>query len=506
MVSLRKLFLIPTALVALAGIASAVTTVNCSVPTVVGSTGVLRVEGKTEALPTLVSTCTAPGVALAAGELLTINVFPTGGITFTGLGTTTPSAAVTAATIGFPILNIASTAGVAPIASQTAYTAVVVSPSTITFSVKLPVIATDNTFKLTFDNLLVDASGLASGGSAGVSISVADITGNLDSKIFGAGATASFNANAPNIALALKSLSVTSFHGATPAVVAAGPALTACSTDAPFNVTAVALAGNGKLFDNISFTPILPTALQATARVTFSVNNLPSGVKLYVPVHIDFGTLLSGKADLVAGYDANLAGGYLASVVGGTGTQYALLPPTGTAVYQITTAASSGADALTVPVIYTANGPVLAAAPVSISAGYAPTGTTPVPRFAAGSVIESNFITETPCASTLFFPYVVAGGGYDTGIAISSSGVFGDASKAASGQCVISFMGKGAPMTTKTLDVTVGQTNAFDIVGSMPTANFYGYAVAKCNFLNASGYAYVANSTGGTASYLPLMP
>ena len=278
--------------------------------------------------------------------------------------------------------------------------------------------------------------------------------------------------------------------------------LSACGVDKDFDVTKAGGNEDNPItpIDTIKFKPVITSAFTANGRVAFTVTNIPAGVKLYVPLYIASGTVVG---DLLAGYDATtLAGGYLASVTAGDGVLYGMVPASGTVVYQIGVV-GNGTDSLDVPLFETSATPVLAASPVSLAAGYAPVGGTSIPRFVAGTTIASDFFKVDACTSSLFFNYVIAQGGYDTGIAISSSGVNGDASKASSGQCVVSFYGTDAPTDTKTLDVVVGTTNAFDIKGAMPDANFYGYAVAKCNFRNATGYAFVANSNGSTASYLP---
>ena len=95
MVSLRKLFLVPAALVLVAGVASAAaaTVINCAAPA--PSTGVLRSEGRTELLPTLTFSCTvAPTIADTAVPF-TVSVYPTGTATFTSPATGAKAPAIT---------------------------------------------------------------------------------------------------------------------------------------------------------------------------------------------------------------------------------------------------------------------------------------------------------------------------------------------------------------------------------------------------------------------------
>ena len=496
MVSLRKLFLIPAALVLVSGIASAVVpTISCTLTP--NSLQVLRAEGRTELLPPVAYACTiSNGSAVVADTApFQLQVITTGPM-FTS-ATVEPTITITPGTGAIYTLKTATMSG-----------------NVMTFTgVNLPNTTVAGTFGMSISGLRVDATAMTQASTLGLSVftTLTDGTKATSGAIFLVGALPLAPiSQITNLATALKSLTVTdSYSVATPATAIA---LTACQTDGKVDLTKT-----GTAYDAVTFAPVLSSSFTSTytggapivgavaTRLAISFGNIPAGVTLYVPLAVGILPHVIGSAfaELLTGYDSTtLAGGFPASLTAGTTDLLFPVPASGIVVYQVTDP-GNGTTSFTMPTYYLANGPVLSGA-VNVMAGYAPVGGTTVPRFMPLGTVSTGFVTEGPCSATLFFPYVVAGGGYDTGIAISSSGVLGDASKAASGQCVISFMGKGAPMTTKTLDVTVGQTNAFDIVGSMPTANFYGYAVAKCNFLNASGYAYVANSTGGTASYLPL--
>lgn len=498
MVSLRKLFPIVASLVLATGIASAVT-INC-IP--VGSTtNVLRAEGKTEPIANITYACT-PGAAVPAATDFTLQLFVGGGVTVTSQdASVTAGTHIATATVGADV-NLG-----------------IVSGNSITWTgVNIP--AGAGNFNIVLSNLLIDASMIPTGGTIGINVLAASSnSGNVDSAIFGA-APGSPISQLANVAIALKSLNVTNTAGGTVFAATDSTAktvkipkcavFTKFSTEKPTTDPDNAAA----VLTTIKYTGILSSSFPANPttgqRLTYTISNLPAGVGLWVPnkIVVSHGTapvVIDTEADLVLGYGADLSGGYLASVVSGSDI-YTKLPASGTAVYQISVAPATASTEISLSVFAQAENPTATTALTTISAGYAPVGTSAIPRFAAGGIVATDLIHLTDCTTTLFFPYVVVGGGYDTGLAVANAGSdVTDPTSALDGKCVFTFNGDGAPTATHDLTVKAGQTNAFDLLTAYPTGNFSGYAVAACNFQGGAGYTFVVNSKGSTASYLPMV-
>ena len=142
-------------------------------------------------------------------------------------------------------------------------------------------------------------------------------------------------------------------------------------------------------------------------------------------------------------------------------------------------------------------------------------GQVPTPRFAVVKTQEGRWTTINLCQTTLLFPYVIGGGGFDTGIAIANTSMdpFGTVNQI--GSCKLYGYGVTLGATSNTAAqptvpgcdaiangvagtncfavVPAGQVMAVQASGTNIFPGFQGYVIAVCNFQYAHGYAAVTD-------------
>ncbi|MEO8661453.1 MAG: hypothetical protein ABI693_23490 [Bryobacteraceae bacterium] len=176
---------------------------------------------------------------------------------------------------------------------------------------------------------------------------------------------------------------------------------------------------------------------------------------------------------------------------------------------------STTGAAMTVTLSY---GPGLSTARVPYSLpSFSPTATT-----SAG-----NLVSISPCVTNLLFPYVVSdGANFDTGVAIANTSmdgadgdIFATHTSGQTGSCKIWFFGTGAPSGPQTTPtIAAGSVYGFSLysgdstngasIAPIAALTKGGYAIAKCNFQFAHGYAFIQNvglPTKFAQSYLALV-
>ena len=138
-----------------------------------------------------------------------------------------------------------------------------------------------------------------------------------------------------------------------------------------------------------------------------------------------------------------------------------------------------------------------------------------------------NLVTISPCVTNLLFPYVVSdGANFDTGVAIANTSmdgadgdVFATHTSGQTGSCKIWFFGTGAPSGPQTTPtIAAGSVYGFSLysgdstngasIAPIAALTKGGYAIAKCNFQFAHGYAFIQNvglPTKFAQSYLALV-
>jgi len=159
-------------------------------------------------------------------------------------------------------------------------------------------------------------------------------------------------------------------------------------------------------------------------------------------------------------------------------------------------------------------------------AAYSSSG--PIPEFSSTVNVPtapSALFNISLCQTVLLFPYVTDFYGFDTGIAISNTGLDPLPSSLTAvgetGTCTVTFFGDDAIATTLGTNgaytspkaLSPGETWAFSMstidpgYNSTPTYGTTGYAIGVCNFQYAHGYSFVSD-TGirqFAAAYLALI-
>ena len=113
-----------------------------------------------------------------------------------------------------------------------------------------------------------------------------------------------------------------------------------------------------------------------------------------------------------------------------------------------------------------------------------------VPRFVDKST-PSIIIAVVPCQTFLMFPFVVHGGGLDTGLAISNTSSDPVGTLAESGICTLSAFGANAPGPINTPNIAAG--TVYSTLASASFPGFSGYVFAVCNFQFAHGFAFISD-------------
>jgi hypothetical protein len=345
--------------------------------------------------------------------------------------------------------------------------------------------------------------------------------------------------------------------------------------------TAAGNAATGSEFLNNSETGLVPNGVPAAyafpfpfggnnassgTRLQVVINNIPAGMALYAPLLVNNDNAaptgqLSLTSSLTGPFGAptpvQATGAFGTFVVGLTAfgtaqaninhgqiSQLTVSGTTATAVYEVTTQSPIAIEAYSIPIfaVAAAGSLVPTTAPLTVTVSFAPVPTaltaplTNIPSFVNLSTAV-NVSNEVSCSTTLLFPYVTQGSGFDVGIAIEDTSVdnlaTGGKSSATNqgGTCGLNYYGVGGsitPSATGTLFVNSGSTTAFTFtpysstVAATATAGpgasnllsvlnpgFTGYIIAQCGFQFAHGYAYVFTNYGTAnatvTSYLPLV-
>lgn len=251
-----------------------------------------------------------------------------------------------------------------------------------------------------------------------------------------------------------------------------------------------------------------------TQGTTFAVtfNNLnAAGVNYYVPA-----VITNAPLTLTAFTSAVSTTAATPVASPGAGTLILLTPNasgSATIYYQVTAAATSGTEQATISLTeaipstaavtsYTSTPASVSILLVGPSTGYPEYSSSQTAYTATQTTSASGNGVLTPCSTTLLFPYLVNGTGFDTGVAITnaSTGTGNASISPTTGSCSVTFYGTGAPTTNpySTGSVTTGTTAAFDLSTAAP--GFTGYAIAVCNFQGAHGYAFISYGLGSTSA------
>jgi hypothetical protein len=502
MASFRKFALVALALVIFAGLLSAAAPTVTVTSTYAGFTG-FRAEGLTEPIPPI---------------LIDFKGMPAGAATYDIL---------LYGTSGAPITSPASAVGQSLSAGSTAGTVTILGGA-VKISGVIFVPDENGEAKLTVSGLRIDANAIGANNIVSLnSVLVPSNGSNDNSTVIGAETPATLTFGIVTTSLSVANDATCS--GCQISDTVTGPAWgPATSTVDP--------TGNGGnpigLFD-VTFTPLYAGAFataapEAALRFTFMVNNLPANLALWVPQSVTvvpavyLGNALvtpAITAQLVAGADANGAGGSLASATDWIYRLNAAGTTSGQATYQLSATIPTVVP-VQIPVYSSKDGTLsltTAANPVTLTGSYAPLSTdiaadpyktAGLLRFAATSgQTSSGFLATKPSSVSVSLPYVVTGSGWVSGLAIVNTGSSNTiyTNSGATGACTLNFFSPDgvtpAPAALKTPAIVPGGT--IGIVLSDPaylgTTGYYGPIVLQCNFDNVAVYSYVAGDNTSAA-------
>jgi hypothetical protein len=269
-------------------------------------------------------------------------------------------------------------------------------------------------------------------------------------------------------------------------------------------------------------------------RIQLVFNNVPAGLSLYVPAGINSdvageGTLLlvtsataaeGSNATSVTAVSNGPYGSFTAGVGVGPLSQLTVATGTATAVYEVSTQNPLTIEAYSIPVFPVASAGTVSATTsgMTVTVSFAPIVTSTVaplatiPSFISLST-ALNVANEVPCSTTLLFPYVTQGSGFDFGIAIENTSTdnLGKAGVSSatnqSGTCLANFYGTGGSVTpsaagtpfpgpTGSTGNVFGPGTGSATLLSVLDPGFTGYIIVLCNFQYAHGYGYVFTNYG----------
>jgi hypothetical protein len=101
--------------------------------------------------------------------------------------------------------------------------------------------------------------------------------------------------------------------------------------------------------------------------------------------------------------------------------------------------------------------------------------------------------------SMLLFPYASNQAGFDTGIVIANTTADPFGTAQASGTCMMTFYGSGAPaQPVTTAAIAPGQTDT-NLVSTL-APGFQGYLIVQCKFPLARGWGFFSNAAAKEAA------
>jgi hypothetical protein len=517
MADFRKRFLgLTGALAAFTGIAYGQATCTASSPG-----GIIRAEGTTEQVAPLIITCSGAGT-------------PQGSVSIQ-------------ATVGLPVTskslgNGAIEASATATGQSTVNGTLSANGTQINFSaVQVPALpGGGGSYQILIDNVRVNATSLSVGSGSpppvteSVFLSGTPVTPTATSAVNVAFAESGISAKGFKTLADATSASATTGANNFPVCTAATPGGSLTDpTKPPTGVSNVIQINEGfqsafKTVANegpqLAVSGTNSNAVNSGTRIKLVFANVPSGVTIYLPTTV--GSVAGGGVLTLTASETGALSAVTATTPSSTNglsglnaavAAIATSGGTGTAIYEVTADNLSVTDQYNVPVWVWApsNTVTPSSAAMTTSVSFAPTGSTNVPNFVIGS--STTAITGSlfqPCTTSLLFPYVVNGLGFDTGIVLSNTSTdpFGsNGAKPSPGACTLNFYGTGAPTPATGVNApggsqASGTVNAFLLSSVAP--GFQGYMIAVCNYQYGHGLAFIAynlgQNNGATTTYIPL--
>jgi len=517
----KKVFGLAGAALAFAGMAFG-QTATCAGPG--ANANFIPAEATTAQVAQLTFTCT--GAAGFAGGLMNVQIFltptvpVTSKVTASATSTTEAVASVGAAALVGAVAPAGSIQGVItgnsitfngiPLAAGVAAQVVTISnirvnPTSVAVGTGVPPTISETAF----------ISGAAATPVALAATTVAFVQNGISSKQFkGTTALASYATGALVASPSTTPATFVICNAYKPSTAIAGSTATIVQINENF-VSAFRAASEGPQVTTIGAGAI-GNAANTNDRMKLSFANVPTGVTIYVPVapipsqngaglaKIQATSSETGAFAAITASTASAvtSGGGQAWVYGGGVAAVTLASGSGSVVFDVTTEDLNNLDQFNIPIfiVTTSNTVPGSATPFTVSASYAPVGSTQIPNFVVGSSTTAlTGATFNLCTTSLLFPFVTNQLGFDTGIAISNTSTdpFGTlGATAQAGTCSLNFYGSGAPSPANVTTPNVPTGTVFTQVLSGVAAGFQGYMIAQCNFQFAHGFAFITDGVG----------
>lgn len=265
-----------------------------------------------------------------------------------------------------------------------------------------------------------------------------------------------------------------------------------------------------------------PTASTPT-RLMVRFSNIPNGVNIFVT---------SGPVS------PGTSAGINASLVSPSGGQVTISGGAGEAVWEIiendpTASSAQKSIAFGIDIAFTPNTSaglpgLTGTTPGAVEGLFAPVSTVAfastsatIPRFRDDPQGSSVFVI-VPCVTNLLFPFLTNQAGFDTGIALVNTSLDNAGNNqpfdtdTQTGACTVYYFDgtTTAPAPQVTPDIPAGGMFAFTLAGggvpgsTSSAAGFQGYAIVRCNFQFAHGFAFISDRNTpslGSQGYLALV-
>jgi hypothetical protein len=499
---------------------------TCAAPT--STTNLIRAEGTTEQVAALTFVCTSAAGQAAGGLGFNVQLF------------LSPALPVTSRNI---VANTGYTEATVTVTNSTAGTSTsflgTVSGSTINFSGTTPTDALAAAGTLTFvvSNVRVNATSLTVG--SGVPPSIAEtpfVSGPAVVPAALMSTNVAFAQNGLGALKIFKAFTGALLGGAPPAGAASGANnFVICNGFSPKGDAYAPPAAAGKSLaavvevnenfaqafrsaaDEVDQTPYATGATiggQTTTsntnvistRVKLTFSNVPANVTLLLPVGAVPSQNGAGVATLTwVTSDTGTTAATTDSLASENGLALRALSVSGgsaSVTFSATADDLTNLDKFDIPVFIatTANSVPGSTTAMTVSASFAPVGSTSVPNFAVGaSTVSANLSTFNLCTTSLLFSFVTNQLGFDTGLAIANTSTdpFGaNGATPQAGTCTLNFYGDGAPSPANVPTPNIPSGTVYTQVLSGVAAGFQGYMIAQCNFQYAHGFAFITDGVG----------
>jgi hypothetical protein len=259
-------------------------------------------------------------------------------------------------------------------------------------------------------------------------------------------------------------------------------------------------------------------------RLLARFNNIPAGVAIQVGIYQGNPNTVAttSKVRLIGTFDPSGSGvffavpainpsapGFATVITAGSAVR------SGAAVWEVMNADPLSLETIDIPYVVAFDANPGAGTPAggtgTVIGSFAPISTVvtassgaPIPRFVdPGTANQRDALIINPCVCNLLFPYVVARGNFDTGIAIANTSRDPFGTQTERGTVTINYFGTNTagtePPADTSTEVAPGEILAFNLLDGNagkniePAAGFVGYIITQARFRFCHGFAFISN-------------